>query len=315
MPPTRPDRLSRLFPSLALALVATLATLAPREAARAQSSASTSAAPADSLFARGDYAAAAVAYRKIVDEQPSSGRAWMRLGFARAQLGDHAAAADAFEHAVALGPTAVALYNAARERVRLGQTDRGLALLQRAGATGAIPPDFLSRDTALAALRGDRRFRAALDSAARASTPCAADRDARRFDFWVGEWDVRTPQGQTAGSSSVLPVSGQCALLENWTSAFGTSGKSLNGYNRALGHWQQFWIGQDGSVTEYRESSWDGPSLVFLAPAAPGDTTHTERRLTFTPLSKDLVRQHGETSSDQGRSWRTSYDLYYHRKR
>ena len=59
-------------------------------------------------------------------------------------------------------------------------------------------------------------------------------------------------------------------------------------------------------------AQWIG---VFLAPAAPGDTTHTERRLTFTPLSKDLVRQHGETSSDQGRSWRTSYDLYYHRKR
>ena len=270
---------------------------------------------ADARFARGDYAGAAAGYQRIVRDQPASPRGWMRLGFAREKLGDHAAAADAFEHAVSLGATAVALYNAAAARARNGQRDRALELLGRAGATGAFSADFLAHDSAFAPVRDDARFRAALDTATRASTPCASDPDARRFDFWIGEWDVRTAQGFPAGRSSIVAVSGQCALLESWTSVFGTSGKSLNGYNRALGQWQQFWIGQDRTVTEYRSSSWDGPSLVFLAAAAPGDTTRTLQRLTFTPLSHDLVRQHGERSTDGGKSWGTTYDLYYQRRK
>jgi tetratricopeptide (TPR) repeat protein len=271
-------------------------------------------ARADSLMARGDYAGAAAAYQRIAAANPSSARAWMRLGVAHTRLGDHAAAADAFEHAASVRPSAVSLYNAALARGRLGQRERAFALLGRAAATGAVTADYLAGDSALASFRDDARFRAVLDSAARASTPCARDPDARRFDFWLGEWDVRTPQGQLAGRSSIVAVSGECALLENWTSAFGTSGKSLNGYNPALGRWQQFWIGQDRTVTEYRDSAWDGPSLVFLAAAAPSDTTHTTQRLTFTPLSKDLVRQHGERSTDDGRSWTTTYDLYYYRR-
>ena len=301
----------------ALALALALLLLAP-----ARGASQPAAAPvtwqgdsADALFARGEFAGAASGYQRLVGVQPKSPRAWMRLGFARQKLGDHAAAADAFEHAVSLGATAVGLYNAAASRAKLGQRGRALELLGRASRTGAFGADFLAHDSAFATLQGDPRFQAVLDDATRASTPCAGDPDARRFDFWIGDWDVRTVQGLPAGRSSIVPVSGQCALLENWTSAYGTSGKSLNGYNRALGQWQQFWIGQDRTVTEYRSSSWDGPSLVFLAAAAPDDTTHTLQRLTFTPLSPDLVRQHGERSTDGGRSWGTTYDLYYHRRK
>jgi hypothetical protein len=36
--------------------------------------------------------------------------------------------------------------------------------------------------------------------------------------------------------------------------------------------------------------------------------------MTFTPINKDLVRQWGEVSSDDGTTWTMQYDLYYHRK-
>ena len=152
---------------------------------------------------------------------------------------------------------------------------------------------------------------------AKAPTPCADVPDRHRFDFWIGEWTVTGPNGSgPAGSSSIQSVSGGCALLENWASANGGHGKSLNAFNPAVGQWQQYWIGQDGNPTEFRESTWSGNSIVFRAhlPAA-GKAPATEMRLTFTPLDSSTVQQHGENSTDGGASWKTTYLFVYHRKK
>jgi hypothetical protein len=148
-----------------------------------------------------------------------------------------------------------------------------------------------------------------------APAPCMTDTNARRFDFWVGEWDV-TPANDTTivGHSVVQVVSGGCALLENWTARDGAQGKSLNSYNTALSHWQQFWVGQAGGVTEYRDSRWVGDTLVFLAHSrnAKGEF---DQRLSFSPVDSDTVRQFGEISTDGGRSWSVGYDFHYHRRK
>jgi hypothetical protein len=142
-------------------------------------------------------------------------------------------------------------------------------------------------------------------------TPCVTDPNARRFDFWVGEWEVRVAAGAVVGHSVVERVSGQCALLENWTAAGGGTGKSLNAYNRQLNRWQQFWVGQGGGVTEYRNSEWKGDTLVFTTEpvsAAP------LQRLSFVARPDGTVRQFGETSNNAGRTWTTQYEFFYHRR-
>ncbi|MGH7524498.1 MAG: hypothetical protein ACREK8_09340, partial [Gemmatimonadales bacterium] len=70
--------------------------------------------------------------------------------------------------------------------------------------------------------------------------PCMTNADARRFDFWIGDWDVTPASAPTTvvGHSLVQRVSGGCAVLENWTAANGSDGKSLNSYNSTLGHWE-----------------------------------------------------------------------------
>ncbi len=149
-----------------------------------------------------------------------------------------------------------------------------------------------------------------------APVPCATTPERHRFDFWIGEWNVTTSpkNGAAKGGSSVIQsVSGGCALLENWTSIKGGQGKSLNAYNPLVHEWQQYWIGQDGNVTEFRTSHFDGTSLSFLTDNGPGP--NLIGRLMFTPIDSDLVRQHYESSGDSGKTWTTVYDLYYHRKR
>lgn len=137
---------------------------------------------------------------------------------------------------------------------------------------------------------------------------CPSSPERHQFDFWIGTWDVKTTAGGLAGHSVVQSISGGCGMLENWTSAGGGQGKSINAYNPATKQWQQYWIGQDGNPTEYRESTFDGKSIAFVA-----RNGSTVQRLTFTPMDDGTVRQFGEISSDGGATWKPTYDFRYHK--
>ena len=66
----------------------------------------------------------------------------------------------------------------------------------------------------LALVAGSGMTSAQTPSATVAPTPCANDAERRRFDFWIGEWDVTTKSGAPQGKSVIQSVSGGCALLE-----------------------------------------------------------------------------------------------------
>ena len=67
--------------------------------------------------------------------------------------------------------------------------------------------------------------------------PCESRAQARQFDFWIGEWNV-TANGKPAGTNSVQRILGQCVIFENWTSAVGGEGKSMNFFNAQTGKWR-----------------------------------------------------------------------------
>jgi hypothetical protein len=142
---------------------------------------------------------------------------------------------------------------------------------------------------------------------------CAAP-DRHKFDFWIGEWEVKVSAGATVGKSSVQPIAGGCGMLENWTASAGGSGKSLNAYNPVSKQWQQFWVGQGGAVTEYRESTWTDGTISFIARGSVSGAGPIQR-LSFTPMNDTTVRQHGEQSADNGATWTTTYDFFYYRRR
>jgi tetratricopeptide (TPR) repeat protein len=297
-----------------LVAVAMLASSAAA-AQTTQAGRSGASAGADSLYARKDFAGAAKAYDAIVRTSPKDGRSWMRLGASLYSINDFTRAADAYTHAAELGVAPViSSYNAAASHARAGSKEHAFEWLDRAVKAGYSGDAAMKADPDFASVRDDTRFQQLVAQAARAARPCESDPESHRFDFWVGEWDVMSAVGGKAGQSSVQKILENCVVFENWTNAQGGSGKSLNAYNRALKQWQQFWTDQYGGVTEYRESEWKGPSLVLTARATPRDTS-AWLRMTFTPVDANTVRQFGETSKDQGASWTTSFDLYYHRKK
>lgn len=143
---------------------------------------------------------------------------------------------------------------------------------------------------------------------------CADQPVYRQFDFWVGDWEVFAPNGQKAGTSKVERLLDSCVLLENWQSVSGSSGKSFNTFNGAKAKWQQYWVDNSGGVTEYLNGRFENGAMIMETEKIPlPDQSFRIMRMTFTPLSKDKVRQHGESSTDNGKNWKTDFDLEYRR--
>lgn len=135
--------------------------------------------------------------------------------------------------------------------------------------------------------------------------------EAHQFDFWIGEWAVTNPAGKVAGHSKIESAYG-AGVLENWTGARGSNGRSLNAYNAAKKQWQQFWVGSDGGVLELAGGMVNGQMVLSADHDVNGKPT-TER-ITWTPNADGSVRQHWEQSTDGGKTWTTAFDGLYRKK-
>lgn len=145
--------------------------------------------------------------------------------------------------------------------------------------------------------------------AAAAPTPSAAPActspEHRQFDFWVGRWDVYGPKGKLQAHSLIEKLYDGCGIRENWMPLGGSGGGSLNIYLPAEKHWEQFWIDSAGSRAIF-DGGWNGTAMVIQ-----GKWGGPLVRITYTPNADHSVRQFGEQSTDEGKTWVTSFDLTY----
>jgi len=226
-----------------------------------------------------------------------------------------AKAAAAYEAIAASGKGGPRLhYNLACAQARLGQNEKAFASLETSLKGGFANLALLSSDEDLAPLRETARWPTFLESARKVVEPCLARPESRQFDFWIGTWDVQTSTGQPAGENTIDLILGDCVLLENWTSRGGGSGKSLNLFNAGAGFWQQTWVDAQGSVTEYRNGTYQDGVMRFTADSKGPDGKPVLQKLAFFNLAPGKVRQFGERSDDGGKTWTVEYDLSYLRR-
>jgi hypothetical protein len=150
--------------------------------------------------------------------------------------------------------------------------------------------------------------------------PCS-DPVYRQFDFWIGDWEAYGIKGQKAGDSRIELILDSCIILENWTSTSVTkgiryAGKSYNTWNTTTQKWQQYWVDNAGGITEYFNGHYEeGKMILETANLKQADGTYKIMKMTFHNLGPDKVRQHGESSIDGGKTWKTDFDLEYRRKK
>ena len=150
--------------------------------------------------------------------------------------------------------------------------------------------------------------------------PCSLPED-RQFDFWLGEWEVRSAAGQVLGHNRISKRYGGCVVLEEWESASGGSGSSFNLYDSTTKQWHQFWVDASGTnwlssdgqgnPTTLRGGMRDGAMVLVSQPETLPSIGLT--RATWRPLPDGGVRQTFEGSSDGGKTWTVSFDGFYKR--
>jgi hypothetical protein len=140
---------------------------------------------------------------------------------------------------------------------------------------------------------------------------CTAQ-ESRQFDFWVGKWEVFDRKtGEHAGSSLIEKLYGGCAIRENWTQT-GFTGGSLSAFSTVDNQWHQTWVDQSGALREFVGSVVAGDMvLVARVPSKglPGPTVLLRMKFTHNP--DHTVRQHSESSQDDGQTWQERYDYVY----
>ena len=144
--------------------------------------------------------------------------------------------------------------------------------------------------------------------------PCMSESH-RQFDFWIGEWEVSTPDGKPAGRSRIESKLGRCVVHEHWFGGGGSVGESFNLYNADTGQWEQFWVDNGGTRLHLKGGLRRGAMVLEGVQDRPNAQTRLvqRERITWTPNTDGSVRQLWETSADDGKTWTTSFDGLYRR--
>jgi tetratricopeptide (TPR) repeat protein len=264
-----------------------------------------------------DWARAAKLYEELSREKDAPPRVWLRLGASLRSLGKYDEALAAFDKASQLGAGQFGEYGKGAAYAAMKQPDKAFEALDKAMQQGYAYPEALSGDANLAALHGDPRFAKLVEQAKKNEQPCAYAKENRQFDFWVGEWDVSTTQGNVpAGTSKIELILGDCVVLENWKSLNSPySGKSYNIYDQALKRWEQYWVDNvGGNIFFHGDLSKDGVLDYWTDDIPQASGPNLRRHLQFIPMGADKVRQFSQGSTDGGKSWNVEYDFTYVRK-
>jgi hypothetical protein len=143
--------------------------------------------------------------------------------------------------------------------------------------------------------------------------PCAAA-PYHQFDFWVGRWDVY-PNGKQklVAHSLIESLYGGCAIRENWMPlAGGGSGGSLSSFVADDNGWRQTWVDASGARVDFK-GGYVGEAMVLTGfwPNVLGLGKGALVRMTYTRQPGGAVRQLGEASTDDGKTWQPNFDFIY----
>jgi tetratricopeptide (TPR) repeat protein len=278
---------------------------------------------ADSLFTAQQWTAAIPAYEAVLKSTPANASGWNRLGFSYHNTGSHDKALSSYQRALTYnpGPTLLPVIHSRIARIYSikKDNDNAFAEIDKALTTGYTNRGELQNHPDFASIRGDGRYQSLITRAEQNAMPCLGLSQARQFDFWIGEWDAYvTGTANLAGHSRIEKASGGCMILENWTSLGNIpfEGKSMNFVDPSTKKWKQVWIGSNGlNVSEFLNGEYRDGAMRFEFETTNAQNQKQLVHFYFFNENVDQVRQLHETSTDDGKTWVTTYDFTYKRKK
>ena len=274
---------------------------------------------ADIAYTGQQWSLAESSYASLLANDPSNARFWYRLGVSQRGNKGYPQALTSFEKARALGvgkglPAFLVDYEVATTYAAMGNAALALDFLKKSAIGGFAQLSRLEGDAEWNAVRANPQFIALAKQVSHNAAPCE-DAEFKQFDFWIGDWDVTSPDGVQRGTSHISKEMGGCVIWENWTSANSPYfGKSYNTYNVSLKRWEQYWV-DNSAGTIFFFGNLNGSVMDYWTEDIPQPNGDKLRRhLQFFNLSPDKVRQFSQGSTDGGKTWSVEYDFTYNRR-
>jgi len=289
-------------------------------AAESQSSFNTKLQAADSFYFANDWNNAVSLYNELLTDTSTNSLALQRLGFAYYNIGKIDEALRNFHRSETANPPAAMqpyLYSRMAKAFSIkNDYEKAFEYLDKAVAAGYINLNELDSARDFASLRDKPAFKERRTKIYNTLYPCYTNARAREFDFWAGEWDVyATGTKNLVGHSIVQIISGGCALLENWEGQNST-GKSINFIDPGTNKWKQSWAGSYANgIQEFVNGEYKDSAMRFEFETKNAQGQKMIGRFIFYNEGANQVRQFNETSADEGKTWTTSYDFTYIRRK
>jgi hypothetical protein len=141
--------------------------------------------------------------------------------------------------------------------------------------------------------------------------PCSENPNYRLLDFWIGDWEVKSHDGQLYGHNNVESILDGCVLMENWKGAKSSKGKSFNFYDHGSKKWIQRWVDNSGGSLDLKGDIKEG-AAVFLGLSKNKKGENIHNRLTLKKGPENQVFQIWEQSKDSI-SWQKVFDAIYYK--
>jgi hypothetical protein len=149
--------------------------------------------------------------------------------------------------------------------------------------------------------------------AAQQAPPCT-QAESKQFDFWVGEWSLRWGK-DGKGANVIQRALNDCVIMESFdgTPAIPLKGMSVSTFNARLNKWQQTWVDNQGGYLDFVGEYRDG-RMVLQRKATVGGKEILQRMVWYN-ITQDKLDWNWERSEDDGKTWKTMWQINYTRKK
>ena len=132
-----------------------------------------------------------------------------------------------------------------------------------------------------------------------------------QFDFWLGEWDVRWSE-DGSGSNRVERILDGKVIQESFAST-DLHGISVSSYDHERKLWCQTWVDNSGSYLDFTGQFEDGKMILNRDAIVKGKAC--KQRMVWHDIEENRFEWDWERSDDNGRTWRTLWEIHYTRKK
>jgi hypothetical protein len=270
--------------------------------------------PAELAFEEGRWEDAIAEYREILAAYPEDRLSLLRIAQAQRELKRHDEALATLEQArTANAPEAMIDFERARNLALLRRDDDALAALDASDHNGLRALGLVEGAKEFDRFRGSSRFERVHRQVRGRVYPCEGIPEASAFDFWLGRWEVRQPDGTIVGTNTITKRDGGCSIQERWEGAGGSSGTSVSFYLPSRGEWRQIWTGSGGTLFDITGKPTD--TGMHLEGQIEYVDTHNvvAFRGTWTKADDGRVRQRLEEFDLTAQTWVVWFDGFYRR--